>query len=755
MTKFKRNRPTIGILPGYTVLSGKTPDYYRATILGGIQAAAKARECHLLAAWGLGRVTESGVLYPAWPTVSSDSDFVPIGPWNTDGLIVFSPIQHELRSRYLQELREQGFPVIFIATGEPGVHISVDNETGIRQAVEHMANVHGHRQIAFIAGQPGDQGDSKARLQAFHSVMAALGLEVDTRLIVEGMHSTPGGYSAMQKLLETKIKFSAVIASNDASAIGAMRAIHETTTLQIPRDIAIIGFDDQPSAMAQVPPLASIHVPLVEIGQQALILMSDHLVYQRRLDSIQIPTRLVSRQSCGCIPQTITLGVEAESIPQTVTYTSHSDMDILDQIRHTLSNEMIATLPHSARFPFGERTYEFCNRLVDAFYTSLEKENVAYFREKLMDILQAMERVDENVDSWQNAISALRWEMLKLPITARTKHLAEDMFHQARAAFSESAQRQIYRYKYHRGIADQVLGELTAQLGAILDERQAIEILEQNLAEVGVKHARVAIFEADENDPVAWSVILNPHMDVISQRFPSRGFPPPGLYSPDEILNLIVLPLVFQNEMLGYIAFDAENIEPCTTIARQIAATIKTARLHAQVTELSLRDPLTGIHNRRYFDLFLNNEVTRSRRLGKGMSIIMLDIDHFKTYNDTYGHPAGDKIIQNVAACIKEGRRSADVTARVGGEEFALILPETHLEGALIVAERLQETIRNSTNFEHPITVSMGVSTLARAGTTPEELVREADLALYEAKQTGRDRICVFKGENRKQNLHS
>ena len=179
-------------------------------------------------------------------------------------------------------------------------------------------------------------------------------------------------------------------------------------------------------------------------------------------------------------------------------------------------------------------------------------------------------------------------------------------------------------------------------------------------------------------------------------------------------------------------------------MARQLAATIKTSRLHAKVTELSLRDPLTGIRNRRYFDLFLNNEINRSNRLGTGMAIIMLDIDHFKNYNDTYGHPAGDKVIQSVAACMREERRAADVIARIGGEEFALILPETRVAGALIVAEKIREAIQASPDFEKPITVSMGISTLTKTGISAEALFKKADLALYEAKQTGRNRICVF-----------
>ncbi len=364
-----------------------------------------------------------------------------------------------------------------------------------------------------------------------------------------------------------------------------------------------------------------------------------------------------------------------------------------------------------------------------------------------MDVLQELELKDENVDVWQNAISALRYSMTNLPVDwqARKKRLAENMLHQARCAISESAQRQVYRNSYHQQIAEQTLSEITSRLGAILKEQQAVKILEENLGRLGIKHVRVALFEAEGDDPFAWSAVLDPQTETTDQRFPTREFPPPGLYLPDEVLNVMILPITFQDEAFGYIAFDNSNIEPCAAVARQLASAFKTSRLHKQVTELSITDPLTGIYNRRYFDDFLADEAKRSIRSGNDLTIIMLDIDHFKKYNDTFGHPAGDKVLQNLALCIKEGRRGTDVAARIGGEEFALILPGTSMEGAQIVAEKTQEIIRTCLDFEHPITVSMGISVLTRASVEVETLVKEADMALYEAKQTGRNRICIFK----------
>src|SRR5215212_2193385 len=749
MSKFKRDRPTIGILPGWSGLAGILPDRYLATVLAGIQSTAHARGCHLLLAWGLGRVTDSSGTFPAWPIASSDSDFVPVGAWNTDGLIVFAPLRHEERSRYLRELSEEGFPILFIATGEQEPMISVDNEAGIRQAVAHMVD-HGHRRIAFIAGDPNDKGDSEIRLQAYHSAMKDHGLDRDSGLVIQGWHTFSGGYEATQHLINSGLQFTAMVASDDNSAIGAMRAIRDAG-LKIPHDVAIIGFDDQPDAVAQVPPLASIHVPLTLIGEQALTLMVDHITMHHALESIRIPTRLVHRQSCGCMPQVVSSAGKGESQVRASATHSTSAEDGIHSIRQQLVDEMVASLPPSSRFPYGERTNRLCTNLVETFYRSLKQENSLHFQTTLMDFLHELEMADDKIDPWQEIISALRREMNQLPVKwrrAQIRRLAQDMLHQARAAISESAQRQDYRHQYQREILSQALSELTARLNVTLDKSHAVEVLDAHLTSIGIRHARVALFEPEEDDPVAWSVLLNSNLELTSQRFVTREFPPPTLYPQNELLDLALVPLVFQDEPLGYVTFDAGNLGPCAIIARQLAATFKASDLHAQVVELSLTDALTGIYNRRYFDLFLRNEVERSRRFSRNLSIIMIDIDHFKKYNDTYGHPAGDKALQFVVMCLQKGHRRADVLTRVGGEEFAIILPETGIVGAREVAQRIRAAMTVSLDLKQPPTLSMGLSALHGGDIEAEVLIQRADQALYKAKRTGRNRICSFEEDS-------
>jgi diguanylate cyclase (GGDEF)-like protein len=750
MPNFKRDRPTIGILPGWSGLAGIIPDRYLASILKGIQSAARVKQCHLLLAWGLGRVyLQSGDTFPAWPEVASDSDFLPVGPWNTDGLIVFAPLRHEARSRYLKELSDQGFPVLYIATGEQGPSISANNESGIHQAVAHLVN-HGHRHIAFVAGDPTDKGDSQTRLHAYHAALAQHNLEVRPELIVHGWHTYTGGYEAAENFIDSGVEFTALISSDDNSAVGAMQAFRDKG-LRIPDDVAVIGFDDQPDAVAQIPPLASIHVPLTMIGEQSLALMFDHLTGGHDLQSMQIPTRLVPRQSCGCMPRFVSFAGGRKNTSEL--FASHADRDPhdLQTVQKDMVSEMLATLPAASLFPLGERTSRMCTRLVQAFYTSLKESSAARFQSTLMSILQEMESAADNIDSLQSIITVLRREMTQLPVLwsqPRTQHLAEDLLHQARAAISESAQRQDYRHQYQWEIAAQAISELTARLSASLDERQAVQVLEAHLPSVGIRHVRVALFEKDEADTVAESVLLNAGSEEAGRHFPTRDFPPPGLYPEDELLNLVLVPLVFQDEAFGYVAFDAGNLGPCEIIARQLGATFKAARLHTQVLELSLTDSLTGASNRRYFDLFLKSEVDRSHRFGRTLGIMILDIDHFKSYNDTFGHQLGDKALQLIVSCLQQERRTSDVVARIGGEEFALILPETGIQGAECVAEKIRVALRHAgAGLQRPLTLSIGISILHGTDIDAEVLIKQADLALYDAKGKGRDQICTYNND--------
>jgi diguanylate cyclase (GGDEF)-like protein len=166
-------------------------------------------------------------------------------------------------------------------------------------------------------------------------------------------------------------------------------------------------------------------------------------------------------------------------------------------------------------------------------------------------------------------------------------------------------------------------------------------------------------------------------------------------------------------------------------------------RLREALTALARTDPLTGLVNRRGFDDAHAREQTRHRRGGPPLSLLLVDIDHFKAVNDSWGHPAGDNVLRRLGQLLSTGFRAMDVVGRVGGEEFAVLIPDCTIERAYTRAVELCDTVRTETGtWEHPITVSVGAATIDDPETTSAELFAAADGALYAAKDGGRDRAA-------------
>ncbi len=163
------------------------------------------------------------------------------------------------------------------------------------------------------------------------------------------------------------------------------------------------------------------------------------------------------------------------------------------------------------------------------------------------------------------------------------------------------------------------------------------------------------------------------------------------------------------------------------------------------LSDMAFRDELTGLFNRRYFDQKLQEEVNRCSRYGRSLSLILGDIDHFKHYNDEFGHQKGDEVLQSVSEMIRSSCRNSDTAARYGGEELVIILPETDARGAYLVAEKARKLIeaRAGDVAGSTVTISMGIAEFGVENDGPAELIAAADKALYKAKSTGRN-CCVM-----------
>ena len=222
-----------------------------------------------------------------------------------------------------------------------------------------------------------------------------------------------------------------------------------------------------------------------------------------------------------------------------------------------------------------------------------------------------------------------------------------------------------------------------------------------------------------------------------------------GIYL--ETGSRMCIPLVSFGQTLGVLVLDSaqpgsfsvSDIQSLESVADICATAIQNAHYVERVKQLAYLDGLTGIFNRRYFELRIQEELERARRFDSGMAVIMVDIDQFKRLNDEFGHLLGDEVLRQVSSIFSQQLRKIDVVCRYGGEEFAILLSQTSQQHALGVAEKLRRMV-DSWQFPgvpRPVTISAGVATCPDHGTTRDELVRAADAGLYAAKQAGRN--CV------------
>ena len=223
-----------------------------------------------------------------------------------------------------------------------------------------------------------------------------------------------------------------------------------------------------------------------------------------------------------------------------------------------------------------------------------------------------------------------------------------------------------------------------------------------------------------------------------------------------DICTFLGVPLILRGEVIGVLsaqadspnAFDPNQVRLVETIAQQTSISIDNAKLFEKTQEMAITDSLTGLYNRRYFYLILDNEIERAKRYQSPLSLIMIDIDHFKLVNDKFGHLAGDEVLHSISGISKKLLRQIDNMFRYGGEEFMIILPETNQEEALNVAERIRSTIAETAiqikKGSVKLTISIGVSEYGENHPAPNEFIEIVDKAMYDAKKAGRNCVRVF-----------
>jgi len=251
-----------------------------------------------------------------------------------------------------------------------------------------------------------------------------------------------------------------------------------------------------------------------------------------------------------------------------------------------------------------------------------------------------------------------------------------------------------------------------------------------------------------ENRPLLASVDEIGHTTAPERRYKTKSFISYPIAIGERRFGVLNLA-----DKIGGGAYDLHDLNLIDLVAPQIALALERAAWQQRANQfqlMSITDPLTGLHNRRYLEARLTEEIGRSKRYDYPLSFMMIDVDDFKLYNDHNGHQAGDRALEITAQCLRAALRKVDVASRYGGEEFSILLPQTSLEEAGVIADRIRRKIM-TTNFANGksqplgrVTVSIGLSTFSPSLESAEAIVRAADRALYHAKNHGKNRAYAY-----------
>jgi len=352
--------------------------------------------------------------------------------------------------------------------------------------------------------------------------------------------------------------------------------------------------------------------------------------------------------------------------------------------------------------------------------------------EDITDRMRAEEEIQqakEKLEQWVGVLEQRNLEMNLLRQMGDILHTCD--------AFSEA-------YAVIKKFLPQLFPETSGAVFAFTESRRAVESVV-----VWGDHLQSELVFAPED---CWALrrgqihIVIPTEDALRCRH----------VAPDSSSEYLGVPMLAAGELMGllHLAFAGQSgcgqraQELALIVAEHLSLSLSNLRLRDRLREQSIRDPLTGLFNRRYMEESLERELHRAARNQGSLTTMMLDIDHFKIFNDTYGHEAGDDLLKELGKMLKKSTRGGDIACRFGGEEFVIILPEANIAAAYEKAERIRASItslRSGTQpiVENPVTASLGIAAFPEHGSSVGSLLRAADDALYEAKRKGRNRVEI------------
>jgi diguanylate cyclase (GGDEF)-like protein len=794
------DRPTLGLLVD------SLEEAYQNAVLAGVAAAAIEHDANLLCFAG-------GVLRsPHRFGAQRNAIYEIAGPENIDGLLVMSGTlgNHVGISelvRFCERFRP--LPMCSIAVALPGVSsVLVDNATGMKDAIVHLLEAHGHRRIAFIRGPEANE-EAERRYRVYRDVLAERGVPLDPQLIAVGHFQQESGKAAVDVLFGQRGQLpQAIVAASDSMALGAIEGL-AARGLRVPDDVAVVGFDDVEEARYVSPPLTTVRQPLEEQGRRAAELLLGKIAGRPTPEQVVLHTELVTRSSCGC-PRGVPKAEDLSLLDDVIRSQAEQRLNVQRWARALaetgealLTTFDVSLLARVAAEQFPQLGIESC------FLSLYRGDHPPFERSRLV---LAWERQGKQPAAHAGSRSFASRQLAPagtLPLSRRHTFVVEPLFFktdQLGFALFEMGPPEGVIYE---ALRDQISGALKGALlvQEVVEKDRERQRLLRYIVDVTPDMHRVQPLEDLFGNILGQVTGLLGAAPSAPAPTGSGSIPPPpeaegflGMIEEDGELEIkastphfagqkrlegaldargiervtealgsgriqidvvsTIVPLRVGETTLGLIYLDRpavsnQDVELLEIFSNQATAAIQ----NMQFYEMAALDPLTGVHARRFFEQWLRREVKTALRSQQPVSLIMLDMDGMKLINDTAGHLVGDQALSTVGKVLRQACRENDVIGRYGGDEFAVVLPQTGSEGAQMVALRILELLDDKQVAGLPIRSSLGVSTLTPHRFAQGELAQRvsaryfhdvatsvigrADEALYEAKKRGGGRLCV------------
>ncbi len=547
-TRPRSNRPTIGFL------THGIWDPFGTLLWHGVMDATQEEDANLICFPG-GDLNAARHLFEAQANVVYEL----ASTENVDGLVISgSALSSFVGLEGLRTFcdRYRPLPMATISAALEGIpSVLVDNYQGVHDVMTHLIEIHGCRRVAFIPGPTGN-AEAQERHRAYSASLREYGIPLDADLVAPaGDWNPPSGRDAIHVLLDQRqAKFDALVAANDGMAIGALEAL-QARGIVVPEDVLVTGFNDSEEVRFAMPPCTTVRQPIHGQVRQA----TKMVLAQLRGDTVPgretLPTTLVVRQSCGCLDPKV---VQAATGPATAAGDTFEAA--LAARRETVLREMLrAAGDHSDRLPMG-----WAAGLLDAFVGELASESAGGFLPALDKVLLQVIAAGGDVADWHAVLSALRRHVLPCLDSAKVLR-AEDLWQQARLMLGETAKRVEMHQTWQKTQQARMLGEIEGALITTFDLTGLMNILIERLPRLGIPSCYVALYE-DPAAPAAWARLILAYseqgpvaLEAGGWRFPSQHLVPERLLPRDRRYNLVVAPLYFQEDQLGFVVFGVER----------------------------------------------------------------------------------------------------------------------------------------------------------------------------------------------------